>query len=154
MRWGCNGFEPLPGETFINAKARHLAGLCVDHPGSVTLVTFTKVATNAATQSSAQAGADGGTGLAAQAVTDHRPTCSAHTTANRGLGAAAFTRGNSAAGGARDASADCCARAAAHALSDHVTQGAAQATADRGSAVASGHRTLRNEKSQNQSRQC
>jgi hypothetical protein len=115
---------------------------------------FGQVAAYAAAQCATQACADGGAVLAAQAVTDYRTARRANTAADGRFGAAAFTCGNSAAGCTRYASTNRCASAAAHFLANHVTQRTTQTTTERGRAVAGSHRTLSNQKAQNQSRQC
>jgi hypothetical protein len=123
-----------------------------DHSGSVTL--FGQIAAHTTAQCTTQAGADGGTCLAAQAVADHRTARRADTAANGRFGAAAFAGCNSTAGCARYASTNRCACAAAHFLADYITQCATQTTTERGSTITGSHRTLSNQKAQNQSRQC
>jgi hypothetical protein len=118
----------------------------------VTLVTFRQVAAYAAAQCATQACANGGTGFTAEAVTDHRTTGSANATADGRAGTVAFFSSNSTARCACYTSTNRCTGAAAHALAHDITQRAAQTTTDCGSTVAS-HRTLSNQKTQNQSRQ-
>lgn len=115
-------------------------------------MTIGQVAAYAAAQCTAQACTDGGSGLAAKAIADHRTTGRADTATDSSAGAMTFFGGNCAARRASDARTNRCTSAAAHLLADHVTQRAAQATAQRGSAVTS-HCTLSNQKPQNQSRQ-
>jgi hypothetical protein len=128
-------------------------GFFTSGSASMTLVTVGQVAANAAAQCTAQACADGGTGTATQAFTDHRTTGCADTATDGSAGAMTFFGGNCAARRASNARTDHCASAAAHFLADHVTQRAAQATTQRGSTVTS-HCTLSNQKPQNQSGQC
>jgi hypothetical protein len=119
----------------------------------VTLVTLGQVAAYAAAQSATQACTDGRTGLAAQAVADHRTTGSTHATADGSAGTVAFFSRNRTACCACNTSTNGCTSAAAHALAYDVTQRTAQTATDGGSAVTS-HCTLSNQKTQNQSRQC
>jgi hypothetical protein len=148
------GFEPLFKESFIKEKPDVLAGLFnADRSGSVTLVTFAQIATYAAAQRTTQTCANGGAGLAAQAVTDHRTTGCTNTAADGSFSTTTFRRCNSTAGRARYSSTDRCAGAATHALADHITQRATKTTADRCGAIAGSHRTLSNQKAKNQSRQ-
>jgi hypothetical protein len=120
--------------------------------GSVAL--FGQIATHAAAQCTTQASADGGTCLAAQAIANHRTARRTDTATDSRFGAAAFACCNSTAGCARYASTNRCTCAAAHFLTDHITQRATQTTTKRGSTITGSHRTLSNQKAQNQSRQC
>lgn len=94
-----------------------------------------QVVTQRTTGCTAQAGTNGGTGLAAYRAAQQRTACRAQATANGRFGTIAFPRTYRTTGCTTDTSADGCASAATELLADNVAQHTTQATANGGSTV-------------------
>jgi len=94
-----------------------------------------QVVAQGTTGCTAQAGTDGGAGLATYCAAQQRTTSRAQATADGSFGTVAFLRAYRTTGCAADTGADGRASAAAELLANYVAQHTTQATANGGSTV-------------------